>query len=138
MKAFVVGFILLVVLVVLTPVPARAQTTVYAYIPNVGSNNVSVIETRSATVVGSAIATGASPQGAVATPDGRKVYISNAASSSVTVIDVATGTASAPINVGNVGSNPLGAGLLPDGKLYVPNLLDGTVTVIDTLPPTPS
>jgi YVTN family beta-propeller protein len=133
LKVCLVGFVLLVALVVLTPLTAQAQTTAYAYVPNAGPSTVSVIETRSNTVVGPAIPTGGTfPTSAVATPDGRKVYVSHAGIGANTIvsIDVVTGTVSAPITVG---TQPKGMALLPDGsKLYVANISSGTVSVINT------
>ena len=63
------------------------------------------------------------------TPDGRELWVLNAASNDVTVIDLDTRTRVAHIEVG---ANPRGIIFSPNGdKAYTNNTLDGTVTVID-------
>jgi YVTN family beta-propeller protein len=59
-----------------------------------------------------------------------RLYVINAGSNDVSVIDLSTNTALAHIEVGE---NPRGAILNSEGSLlYVHNALDGTLTVIDT------
>ena len=90
------------------------------------------------------------PWGVVITPDKSKMFVTTAASESVTVIDVARLlnfvhsrrqsfandlSASANYVVARipVGHNPRGVGLSKDGKrLYVANRLDDNIAVIDT------
>jgi len=63
-------------------------------------------------------------------PDGQKIWILNAASNDISVIDVTTRQGIAHIEVGD---NPRGIVLSPDGATaYVNNTLGGTVSVIDT------
>src|SRR6516162_6744504 len=60
----------------------------------------------------------------------QNAYITNQASSTVSVIDTATDTVIATIPVGLV---PVGVAVSPDGsKVYVTNALSNTVSVIDT------
>lgn len=54
--------------------PCGGQIAVEAYVPNFSSNNVSVIDTKANTVVGSAIPVGSNPIGVAVTPDGRFAY----------------------------------------------------------------
>jgi YVTN family beta-propeller protein len=62
---------------------------------------VSVIDTKTDTVI-AAIQVGANPFGVAVTPDGRKVYVANAGSNTVSVIDTETNTVvDPPISVGN-------------------------------------
>jgi YVTN family beta-propeller protein len=62
--------------------------------------------------------------------DGSKLYIANAASNDVSVIDMATGLRAAHIPVGD---NPRGLVVSPDDqRVYVNNTLSGTVSIIDT------
>ena len=69
------------------------------------------------------------PFDAAFTPDGRELWVVNAASNDVSVIDLATRTRTAHIPVGD---NPRGIVLAPDGgRAYVNNTLAGTVSVID-------
>jgi YVTN family beta-propeller protein/autotransporter-associated beta strand protein len=117
-------------LLALIPTYAAAQITAYAYVPNTGSNNVTVIETISGTVLGPPIGVGTHPLTTAAMPDGTRVYVANLISGTVSVIDLATGTTGTPITVG---THPFGMAILPDGrKLYVANLGSASVSVIDT------
>ena len=62
--------------------------------------------------------------------DGSTLWVVNAASNDLTVVDLRTGLRLAHIEVG---ANPRGIVLAPDGsRAFVNNTLDGTVSVIDT------
>jgi YVTN family beta-propeller protein len=70
------------------------------------------------------------PFDAAFTPNGEELWVLNAASNDVTVVDLATRQRVAHIEVGD---NPRGIVLSPDGATaYVNNTLAGTVSVIDT------
>src|SRR5262245_14852115 len=88
-----------------------------AYIANLASNSVSVIDTATNTV--SATIGGFSlPYGVAATSDGRKVYVTNLFPASVSVIDTATRMITATIPLG-VGVSSLGVAVNPDAsKVY--------------------
>ena len=93
---------------------------------------MSVIDTATNTVTGTiSSGIGIAPRGVVVTPDGSKVYITNAGSASVSVIDTATNTVTATIPVGFA---PNGVAVSPHGRrIYVvSDLLPGAVWVIDT------
>jgi YVTN family beta-propeller protein len=76
------------------------------------------------------IPVGGRPNDVVVSPDSATVYVANAASNTVSVIDAATNTVTFTIAVGR---GPIALGLAPDGSaLYVSNFRDGTVSVIDT------
>jgi YVTN family beta-propeller protein len=63
-------------------------------------------------------------------PDGSEMWVLNAASNDITVINLATGIRIAHIEVGD---NPRGIVFSPDGStVYVNNTLSGTVSVINT------
>ncbi len=63
------------------------------------------------------------------TPDGKKVYVANCGSDTVSVIDTSNDTVVAALIVGD---EPIALAITPDGsKVYVVNL-SGTVSVIDT------
>jgi YVTN family beta-propeller protein len=69
------------------------------------------------------------PFDAAVTPDGGELWVVNAASNDLTVVDLATRKRIAHIEVGD---NPRGVVLSPDGTTtYVNNTLSGTVSVID-------
>ena len=65
-------------------------------------------------------------------PDGTRLYVSNAGSNDVSAIDLTNNKGIAHIAVG---SNPRGIAITPNGsRLFVNNVLDGTVSVIETTP----
>jgi YVTN family beta-propeller protein len=106
----------------------------HAYVTDMFTNNVSVIDTASNTVVGTPITVGIAPFGVAITPDGKHAYVANKGSGNVSVIDTATNTVLTgtgfPIAVG---SGPVAVAITPDGKqTYVPNFGSNTVSVIDT------
>ena len=70
------------------------------------------------------------PFDAAFTPSGSEIWVLNAASNDVTVVDLNTRQRVAHIEVGD---NPRGIVLSPDGSAaYVNNTLAGTVSVVDT------
>ena len=63
-------------------------------------------------------------------PDEKTLYVANAGSDDVSVIDLNTNRGLAHISVG---SNPRGIAISPDGSnVYVNNVLDGNLSIIDT------
>jgi YVTN family beta-propeller protein len=71
----------------------------------------------------------AKPMGSVASPDGKRVFISNGRGGTVGVIDVATDSITAVVPVGQ---RPWGIALTPDGsKLYTANGPSNDVSVVD-------
>ncbi|WP_351237358.1 serine/threonine-protein kinase [Streptomyces sp. NPDC002133] len=76
------------------------------------------------------IRVGDSPQGVTVSPDGRRGYVANFTSGSVSVIDTATHrTVGNPIPVGDT---PEGVDVSPDGRrVYVTNSSSASVSVID-------
>jgi outer membrane autotransporter protein len=106
-----------------------AQIQVEAYITNNLSNNVSVIDTRTNSVV-RAIPVGLKPEGVAVSPDGRFVYVANTNSNTVSVINAVT---NAVVSLPTMGSFPIGVAVTPDGKFaYVTNQNSNNVSVIDT------
>ncbi|MFI6495243.1 beta-propeller fold lactonase family protein [Streptomyces sp. NPDC050564] len=78
----------------------------------------------------SSIQVGNSPAGVAVSPDGRRVYVTNFSSDSVSVIDTSTNrTVDNPIPVGD---SPSGVAVSPDGRrVYVTNNDSASVSVID-------
>ena len=117
-----------------TPVTATITATPvnvssYAYIANSLSNNVSVINTVTNTVIAT-IPVGSSPYGVAASPDGSKVYVSNSGSNNVSVISTATNALTGMIPVG---TSPGSLVVTPDGsKVYVVNTGSSSISVIST------
>ena len=103
----------------------------HVYVVNGFSNNVSVIDTASNTVVGTPIPVGKFPQSVALTPDGTHGFVVNEFSNNVSVIDTASNTVvGIPIPVGNF---PIGVAITPNGTHgYVTNFDDNNVSVIDT------
>ncbi|MBF8280031.1 MAG: hypothetical protein HW385_1463, partial [candidate division NC10 bacterium] len=100
-----------------------------AYVTNEKSDDVSVIDTGSNTVVRT-IRVGKRPRGVEISPDGRRVYVSNGNSDSVSVVDAEVGK---EVEAWPAGVDPEGLALSRDGtRLYAVNENGGTVTVIDT------
>jgi YVTN family beta-propeller protein len=90
-----------------------------AYITNSGSNNVSVIDTATNTVIAT-IPVGSLPYGAAVAPDGSTVYVTNqgtppscAGTAAVSVIAATSSTVTTTIAVG---SAPEGVAVTPDGS----------------------
>jgi YVTN family beta-propeller protein len=80
-----------------------------AYITNLGSNSVSVIDTATNTVTVT-IPVGVGPYGVAVSQDGSKLYVTNESSDTVSVIDTATNTVIATIPVG---TTPRGVAVTP-------------------------
>lgn len=99
------------------------------YVPNYGSENVSVIDTTNHTVVAT-IAVGVQPTEVVYDPANGDVYVVSTSSGNVSVISGATNTVVASVAVGSwPESATLDGG---DGDLYVSNDISSTVSVIST------
>ena len=99
----------------------------YAYVPNSGLNNVSVINTATNKVINT-IGAGQNPVCVSVSPDGTRAFIGNFDGHSVTVIN-----ANQVIATIGVGFNPLGITVTADGThAYVVNSGAATVSVINT------
>jgi YVTN family beta-propeller protein len=115
----------------------------FAYVTNIRSNSVSVLDTATNAVVATPPLHG-SPVQIALTPDGKRAYITILGSSgrAVSVLDTTTGTVTATIPLTSSRSMIMGIALTPDGKhAYVatedrPGSLGpgsgGTVIVLDT------
>lgn len=69
----------------------------------------------------------------VVSPDGSRLYVTNATSADVSVVNTADNSIETVIAVGTTGSKPWGAAVTPDGaKVYVANRGNNTVHVIST------
>lgn len=105
--------------------PVAAQP--YAYVANLGSDTVSVVDVATQTVA-TTVPVGSNPDGVAATPDGTRVFVANFLSDDLSVIDTGTNTVSARIDVG---SGPVGVAVRPDGTFaYVTNRGSNTLSVI--------
>jgi len=101
----------------------------FAYVTNYDSNEISVINTATNRVTAT-VPVGAGPEGAVVTPDGKKIYVTNYEDDTISVIDTVTNNVTAIVKVG---SCPEGIVVNPAGtKVYVVNYEDNTISIIDT------
>ena len=123
--AFALSLSLIEVMLFSTPLEAQRS----AYVTNINSNTVSVIDTLTDTVTAT-IAVGTQPAGVVVTPDGAHVYVANFVDNTVSVIATATNTVVATVPAGTA---PFAIAITPDGaRVYVGNAGSGTVSVIAT------
>jgi YVTN family beta-propeller protein len=107
--------------------PAAARD---AFVVNTGSGSVEMIDTASDETVDDPIDVGSAPGGIAITPDGKRAYVTNFESESVSVIDTVSGAAVTTIAVG---LHPRGVAINPDGtRAYVANEGSNSVSVIDT------
>jgi YVTN family beta-propeller protein len=111
--------------------PVAIRTTpgsAFAYIVNLDSDSVSVVDTVTNSLVGK-IPVGGVPIALALTPDGTLAYAANMLSSTVSVIDTASRSVTATVPVG---SGPHSIAVAPDGSLvYVANQYSNSVYVID-------
>ena len=82
----------------------------HAYVTNYGSDNVSVIDTATNTVVAT-VGVGSEPRGIAIMPDGSRAYVANVRSTNVSVIDTATNTV---VGTVGVGVGPFGIAITPE------------------------
>ena len=109
---------------------AKAQSGPLLYVPNAGSNNVSVIDTSTNASVPPPIVTDVQPVVVGVRGDQSLAYVTNMSSNTVSVINTATNFVVATVNVG---SSPAGLAVNPTGtQVYVGNTSDGTISVINT------
>ena len=96
--------------------PYCAHAAPFAYISNSGSNNVSVIDTATNTVIAT-VPVGTTPYAVAVSPDGAQVYVANSGSNDVSVISTATNMVTATVKVGRA---PRGVAVTPDSaRAYV-------------------
>jgi|GEM_PF-1545659 len=102
----------------------------YVYVANQASDNVSVINTSTNSVVGATISVGLNPFGVAVNSAGTYVYVANVGGNTVSAIDTNAGAVNMTIPVGTY---PYGVGINPAGTyVYVANSGDNNVSVINT------
>jgi len=107
----------------------NSQPVANAYVTNLGSNSLSVVNTGTNSV-SATIPVGHNPVSVAVTPSGSAAYVTNAGSNSVSVIDTNALTVLTTITVGG---NPVSVAITPDGKqAYVANARSNSVSVINT------
>ncbi|MCZ2134898.1 MAG: hypothetical protein LC098_05645 [Burkholderiales bacterium] len=111
----------------------------FVYVASHNGNAISVISTNAQSVVATIVVAG-KPMGVAVSPDGSRLYVTHftpAAASgagsvwvggTLSVIDTLARTV---LNAVNVGANPAGVAVAPNGsRVYVANAGDGTVSVV--------
>ncbi len=118
---------------------ALSADDAYLAVANTDNNSVSIFDVRGdANVKLAELPVQTEPNGVAFKPNGRKIYVANTVSGTVTMIRVLPGNpGAAPTFVVRkhikVGTEPYGLALTPNGrKLYVTNARSNSVTVIDT------
>lgn len=99
----------------------------YVYVPNYGSNTVSVVNTATDAVV-QTISVGTGPFAVVGS--GSHVFVSNATAGTISIIDTATNTVVSTITL-PAGASPRGM-LVSGGKLYVADFAQDLVRILPT------
>jgi YVTN family beta-propeller protein len=102
-----------------------------AYVTNLNSETVSVIDTQTNQVVGEPIHVGSVPREVAITPDGSRAYVGNRTSNDIYVIDTRTNqVVGDPIKFAD---DPIAIAITPDGThAYVAQLNSKSILVIDT------
>jgi len=99
------------------------------YIAHYGTNNVTVIDGSSDTVIGTGIAVGTSPMAIAVNTETNTIYVPNNVSGTVSVINGTTNSVGATLTVG---TNPRGIAVNPvTNRVYVANWGNNSVSVID-------
>lgn len=103
------------------------------YVPNVGAQSISVIDTTTNSLSATIEVDFDSPKGPALTPDARFLYIAYKGGNTVSVIETATNRVAATVTLtAGLGPNP-GIAITPNGAFaYVTGRSPGTVTVLDT------
>jgi YVTN family beta-propeller protein len=116
-------------------VPKGSPAPSYAYVTNLNSNTVTVINTANNDFIDT-VPVGIKPEGAAVSPDGTRVYVTNnnyGGIGTVSVIDTAINKVTATVPVGYKYS-PFGVAVTPDDKkVYVADRDINCVSVIDTV-----
>jgi len=99
------------------------------YVPNIASNNLTVIDVRSESIV-THVPVGKGPEGVAVHPNGLHIYVANQHDNDMTVLD---STSYEVLFRRKLGTLPIRLVFSPDGKYaLVPNRESGDLSIIDT------
>ena len=113
----------------LAPHPAAALGAPKAYVGLYGNDTIGVLDTATGRVVHT-VKVPAGPEAVIATPDGRRVFVSSEDATQLNVIDTATDKV---IKTLDLGRSPEGMALSRDAKTLLVAMFDiGKLDVIDT------
>ena len=111
--------------------PAITSDDHYAFIPNIHSDNIAIIDLYNQNVL-DFYSVGVRPRTPAVDPNDDYVYVPNSGSGSVSVFSVESLSLTATVPVGDTPDTPV---IAADGKtVYVSNYLDNTVSVIEIVP----
>ena len=119
--------VLLLLVIVSWSLPSSALAVQWAYVPNSGSDAVTLIDTTT-NVVTAAVPVGRNPKGVAVHPSGNRAYVANSGDNTVSVVEAATARVIATIPVGTF---PSAVAMHPSGLVaYV--TVDEGLLAIDT------
>src|SRR4030043_2278583 len=117
-------FIIYIALLSQVPSPRNCYAEAFAYIPNSGDNNLSVIKILDRSDQG-VINVGANPYGVAMGEE--YLYVSNTSDGTVSVINLSDNNVSDTLSAGNT---PRGISVSPDSSyIYVANYSDNTLSI---------
>ena len=120
LKAMYLSLTVMVTFLFLSFLAQDIEAAPFAYITNSGSNNISVIDTATNTVVAT-VPVGILPYGVSVNTAGTRVYVANQGSNNISVIDTVTNTVVATVPIGSM-AMPSGVSVNPAGtRVYVTN-----------------
>jgi YVTN family beta-propeller protein len=116
--------------------PTIASTS---YVPNQGSDTVSVINNTTRDLIATVtLPSGSAPTGVAVSPSLNEVYIADYGSGKISIINTSNNSVSTPISLGS-GTEPFSIAFTPDGDYaYVTESGANAVAVIDTTTTPPS
>ncbi len=107
--------------------PSSALAVEWAYVPNSGSDDVTLIDITTNTVTAT-VPVGRDPSGVAVHPSGNRAYVANSGDNTVSVVEAATARVIATIPVG---TSPFAVAMHPTGDLAYVTVSEGLL-VIDT------
>jgi len=97
-------------------------------VPNIGSNNITILDTATDEVV-THIPVGRGPEGAAVHPEGKQLYVANQHDNNLSIIDLEDFSLQKKLRLGTV---PIRLVFSPDGRYaFIPNRESGDLSIVD-------